>query len=274
MFEIGSTLRQARDRRHLGLDQAEAETKVRARYLRALEDEDFDLLPGPTYVKGFLRTYAEYLGLDGQLFVDEYNSRHLDVYSHDETLFPRRRSLPARQRRSRREQNVVLVVLAAIVAVSVLVIVAATYRPPSEEPPPFVDEPPAISTEIIGNPAISAAQEQKDALTAGDTTTTGATGPSVRLQVVAVAPCWVTIRTGRGSGGDELLSAQLEPESASAGRTKVLRSPTGFTVELGAKGCADLIVNGKRSRPGSTQRIFASAKGKLVPLTAAAEETG
>ena len=51
------------------------ETKIRAKYLRALEEERFDLLPGDTYVKGFLRIYAERLGLDGQLYVDEYNSR-------------------------------------------------------------------------------------------------------------------------------------------------------------------------------------------------------
>ena len=66
MFEIGTTLRQARERRQLGLDRCEAETKIRARYLRALEDEDFDVLPGPTFVRGFLRSYASHLGLDGQ----------------------------------------------------------------------------------------------------------------------------------------------------------------------------------------------------------------
>ena len=65
MFEIGSSLREARARRKLSYDQVEAETKVRAKYIRALEDEEFDVLPSGTYVKGFLRTYAEYLGLDG-----------------------------------------------------------------------------------------------------------------------------------------------------------------------------------------------------------------
>ena len=59
MFEIGTTLRQARERRQLGLDRCEAETKIRARYLRALEDEDFDVLPGPTFVRGFLRSLRQ-----------------------------------------------------------------------------------------------------------------------------------------------------------------------------------------------------------------------
>ena len=75
VFEIGTSLREARSRRQIGLPQAEQATKIRAKYLRALEDERFDELPSETYVKGFLRTYADYLGLDGQLYVDEYNSR-------------------------------------------------------------------------------------------------------------------------------------------------------------------------------------------------------
>ena len=75
MFEIGNSLREARIRRGIEFPQAEAAIKIRGKYLRALEDEQFELLPAETYVKGFLRTYAEYLGLDGQLYVDEFNSR-------------------------------------------------------------------------------------------------------------------------------------------------------------------------------------------------------
>lgn len=75
MFEIGSSLRDARTRRGLELSQIERDTRIRPRYLEALEDERFDLLPGEAYAKGFLRTYANFLGLEGERFVDEYNSR-------------------------------------------------------------------------------------------------------------------------------------------------------------------------------------------------------
>jgi helix-turn-helix protein/uncharacterized protein DUF4115 len=75
VFEIGNSLREARHRQQLELSEVEQATKIRARYLKALEEEAFDALPAQTYVKGFLRTYADYLGLDGQLYVDEYNSR-------------------------------------------------------------------------------------------------------------------------------------------------------------------------------------------------------
>ena len=67
----------------IDLNQAEQATKIRVRYLRALEDERFEQLPSQTYVKGFLRTYADYLGLDGQLYVDEFNSRFATGDDHD-----------------------------------------------------------------------------------------------------------------------------------------------------------------------------------------------
>jgi cytoskeleton protein RodZ len=72
MPEIGSTLREARMRHRIDISEIEAQTKIRAKYLRALENEEWDLLPGPTYVKSFLRTYADELGLDGKRLVEEY----------------------------------------------------------------------------------------------------------------------------------------------------------------------------------------------------------
>jgi cytoskeleton protein RodZ len=74
--DIGATLREARLRQKLDISEVEAATKIRAKYLRALEHEDWDLLPGPTFVRTFLRTYAEYLDLDGRGIVEEYRLSH------------------------------------------------------------------------------------------------------------------------------------------------------------------------------------------------------
>jgi cytoskeletal protein RodZ len=123
MFEIGNSLREARVRRGIDFAQAELATKIRGKYLRALEDEQFDLLPAETYVKGFLRTYAEYLGLDGQLYVDEFNSRFVSGDEHEPRV--RRSAARAPQRRHRRiETNVVLVAL-AVIAIPTVIVVAA-----------------------------------------------------------------------------------------------------------------------------------------------------
>jgi len=66
MPEIGETLRDARMRARIDVSEIEAKTKIRAKYLRALENEEWGLLPGPTFVKSFLRTYAQALDLDGK----------------------------------------------------------------------------------------------------------------------------------------------------------------------------------------------------------------
>lgn len=69
---IGATLREARIRRKIELSQVEAAIKIRIRYLRAIENEEWDALPGGAYTRGFIRTYAIYLGLDGERLADDY----------------------------------------------------------------------------------------------------------------------------------------------------------------------------------------------------------
>jgi hypothetical protein len=124
VFEIGTSLREARMRQAVDLLEAEQATKIRSKYLRALEDERFELLPAQTYVKGFLRSYAEYLGLDGQLYVDEYNSRYA-AGEEEAPLRSRRRGQSPAHRRV--ESSVLLLALAGIAAVTALVVVAARW---------------------------------------------------------------------------------------------------------------------------------------------------
>jgi cytoskeletal protein RodZ len=76
MLEIGGSLRQARTRAGLELVEIEAETMIPARYLDALEGERFEVLPEGPYRRSFLREYADYLGLRGDLYTDEYVSRY------------------------------------------------------------------------------------------------------------------------------------------------------------------------------------------------------
>src|ERR671911_1463371 len=64
--KIGAVLEKARKQRGLTLDEAEYATKIRKRYLDGLEREDFGVLPDAVYARGFLKTYANYLGLDGE----------------------------------------------------------------------------------------------------------------------------------------------------------------------------------------------------------------
>ncbi|HLO02889.1 MAG TPA: helix-turn-helix domain-containing protein [Symbiobacteriaceae bacterium] len=75
MHEIGQQLRAAREAREISLEQAEEETKIRKKYLQALEDETPAVIPGDVYVRGFLRSYANWLGLDGPHLVELYKEQ-------------------------------------------------------------------------------------------------------------------------------------------------------------------------------------------------------
>lgn len=73
---IGNALRSAREARGLGLERVEADLKIRRRFLEALEDEHWERLPAPSYARGFLRTYANYLDLDAEALVARYRELH------------------------------------------------------------------------------------------------------------------------------------------------------------------------------------------------------
>ena len=188
MFEIGNSLREARVRQGVDYTRAETDTRIRSKYLQALESERFEVLPGETYVKGFLRTYAEYLGLDGQLYVDEFNSR---FSSGEEPLVA---SAPARRPRSRAaESNFVVVALAGIVAVTILVVVAFAYGDDSANDPAV--------------PPVTTAPSSTDEGAAGGKTETGKkTEPDAKPKVARLVltasrgECWVEVRRGGPTG--------------------------------------------------------------------------
>ena len=81
MPEIADELRSAREQAGLDIATVEADTKIRSKYLRALENGEWELLPEPTSTKAFLRTYADYLGLDGRAMVENFKLRY--EYSGD-----------------------------------------------------------------------------------------------------------------------------------------------------------------------------------------------
>jgi hypothetical protein len=178
VFEIGNSLREARLRQHLDFPEIEQATKIRGKYLRALEDEQFDVLPAQTYVKGFLRSYAEYLGLDGQLYVDEYNSRF--VVGEEDTPARPRRSAPRPPRGAQVQSRVVLLTLLGIAGVTAIVIVAWTWGEPQKKEPVGLGQTPA-QTPVVVKPPV---------------TTT-----PVRLIVTAKrGNCWLEVHSGSATG--------------------------------------------------------------------------
>ena len=125
MFEIGNSLREARLRQGLDFVEIEQSTKIRGKYLRALEDEQFEVLPAQTYVKGFLRSYADHLGLDGQLYVDEFNSRYVrGEFEEEEEQRPFKPRVARPGRGGAFQNKAVMITLAAIAGLTVFVFAA------------------------------------------------------------------------------------------------------------------------------------------------------
>ena len=119
---VGTILREARSRRKLELSEVEAATRIRFRYLRAIEDEEWDVLPGGFYTRGFIRTYASFLGLDADRLVDDYR----------ESVEPWHRSAEMAQSQTAsggpssdlRSMALVALAVLAVLAVAVIAIVA------------------------------------------------------------------------------------------------------------------------------------------------------
>ena len=245
MFEIGNSLREARLRQGLEFAEVEQATKIRGKYLRALEDEQFDILPGQTYVKGFLRTYAEYLGLDGQLYVDEYNSRYIPG---DEETPLRAQNKSTVGRNPRVESSVVLVALAAIGILTALVVLAWRFGsdPPETAIPDFSSQPPA---ETRGNQP--ARRPARPAAPIARLTITGALGDS-----------WVEVHA-RSAAGPEIYRGTLV-----AGSTIRFVRHRRLHVVMGRPGNLRLKVNGRVVEVpgrGNTTAVVITAR-RVIPV--------
>jgi cytoskeleton protein RodZ len=244
MFEIGPALREARERRGLAFGDVEADTAIRTRYIRALEEEQFQVLPGATYTKGFLRAYAEYLGLDGQLFIDEFNSRHHDARApQEQPIASQPRSRP-HQRRQRRESNLVMIVLAAIVAVSALVLLATTF--------PNATAPYPNTTTPTGGTSTSTTTPEDKGSTTKKKNHTSPERPRLNVALVLSSSTFVRATTRSPSGPGAItskgtdLGQGLTVDPALTGSSRVLftaRAP--IFLRLGNPAAVTLTINGK-----------------------------
>jgi cytoskeletal protein RodZ len=188
MAEIGEMLREARMRRRIDMTEVESATKIRGKYLRALENEEWDLLPGPTFVKTFLRTYAEYLGLDPRLLVEEYRQRYERPSTQDLTPFSATRARGRVRRRRAASLGPLLVIGTCAVVLLGALWALGTWGNDDEGTPP---------------PPNSVGETEEPAATPSGDDQPREEEPErrpqrVRLQLVATAPVYVCVVDARG----------------------------------------------------------------------------
>jgi len=235
MPEIGEMLREARMRRRIDMSEVESATKIRGKYLRALENEEWDLLPGPTFVKTFLRTYAEYLGLDPRLLVEEYRQRYERPSTQDLTPFAASRARGRARRRRAASLGPMLVIVGCVAVLLGALYALGRFGDDDETPPP----PNQVrETEPTATPGAEPTPR----------TETERRPRRVRLQLIATAPVYVCVVDARGRQvvDEETLDAD------SPRRTYVSRS---FRTNFGNNNVS-MRVNGKTYRVApSTEAI-------------------
>lgn len=228
MADIGSLLRETRIRNKIDITTVEEATKIRAKYLRALENEEWILLPGPTYVKTFLRTYAQFLGLDPHLLVEEYSARFEEPEELEVAAFTPKRRLPERTRRMGPPTRGIAAALLVIGFLAFLLVLGLT----SEEEPSGGRAQESTPTGQ-DRPAATGDRPQKEKQDAAPARRT-----RVRLQVVAARPVWVCVVDG--SGNERVGGVVL----AAGDREGPFRSRS-FRVTVG-NGGGDLRIDGRR----------------------------
>ncbi len=237
---IGATLREARNRRKVDLSEVEGATRIRIRYLRAIESEDWGVLPGDVYVRSFIRTYASYLGLDGERLADDYRrSVAAAPAGADAAAAIRRPAIP----RSRARGHLVA---AAVVVALIALMVGIGLFTGEEDPAVTVNRGPNGAVEPVEPVAPPPAQAPQ---------------PGLSLELAATAEVWVCVLDGRG---EPLIDGQILSEGAEEGP---FRSGS-FTVSFG-NGEVSMRIDGEEAEIPATSSPVGYAigeGGELEPL--------
>ncbi len=225
-MKIGEALRTAREQKGLTYLEVEQETKIRARYLEALEEERFEELPGETYTLGFLRIYASYLGLDPEPLVAAYKAERGAALPQPA---PAPKKVPPRERRLPRLPWLPrlfpwLLVLLGLLLLFLYATAAGEKKAREEVPSRGVPAPTA--------PAPAAEQREE----------------TFRLVVAAKEPCWLRAEV---DGGEEFMGV-LQP-----GERRAFTAREYVRLRLGNAGGVDLYRDGRKLPP-------AGGRGEVV----------
>jgi len=202
-------------RAKIDISEVEAETKIRAKYLRALENEEWSLLPGSTFVKTFLRTYGDYLGLDGKILVEDYKVRFEPVSTAE--LQPFKPSLGGRREPTRPRGPS----RGAVIGVVIVLLVAVLYGLGKLFPSDSGDEA-SVNQPRTSTGTTAAQRTRERARHRSSAAAAPATPSKARLQLVATGSVWICLVDGSGR---KLIPGQIvQPQTTTT-------TPTTYTAK-------------------------------------------
>jgi helix-turn-helix protein len=243
---VGKKLREARTRRRLGLQEVEAATKIRGRYLQAIENEDWDQLPDDTYARAFIRTYGSLLGLDGERLAEEQRQLRGSARPGERLprVDPRPRRVARRRRPSRLSPRLVALAISALVVAALLVIGLSTGGGSNE-------------------PGAGAGKVQKKQAGGESKNAGGGSKPASghELKLIARGEVWVCLLNGKGK---PLVDGRILGPGEAEGP---FRSGS-FTLALG-NGAVTMTVDGQRQdlpQPSSPIGFSVDSRGAVREL--------
>ena len=234
MGTIGAALREAREASGRSIQEASAATRIRATYLEALEEERFDVIGGDVYARSFLRTYANYLGIDPAPLLEAYQAARPEAPVLAQSPVPIE-SL-SRERRGPNWLAVGAVCAAILLFLSVRQLLQGGE---AEQVTPVVQAP---TTSTVAPPS-----------TAAPTTTTRR---GVELQVAWKAPSWIRVRVD----GEEVLEGTINPPER-----RTFEGRREIEITLGNAPGVDLTVNGVRVDTSNASAVWTRTFGPGEP---------
>jgi hypothetical protein len=265
MADIGATLRETRIRDKIDITAVEEATKIRAKYLRALENEEWGVLPGPAYIKSFLRTYAEFLGLDAHMLVEEYRARFEQPEELELPAFAPNQRVRSRVRPPGPPSRATLIAVLAVALLGVLFVLGIT----GDDGGGGGGTPSRAGT----TERAQSGSRQSDASETRKERRAGQSAAKVQLSVVPARDVWVCLVD---AGGREL----IEGRTLVGGDREGPFTSARFRITVG-NGGGDFRVDGKLrevpDRPTPLGYAISTSGTRLLPEakrpTCAASET-
>jgi cytoskeleton protein RodZ len=248
---IGSDIHRARARREVDLSEVEAATRIRERFLSAIENEEWEALPGGVYTRGFIRTYASYLGLDGDRLADDYR-RDVEGEGEARTAESVAPAAPkaGAERDGRRGPRIGWIALAVVAAIAAIAVFAIPDRGEDRTAAPSAD----------GAAAVGGQQKERAA--------TPRRSGGISMKLAANAEVWVCLLD---AAGRRLVDGQI----LAPGDEKGPFHSASFTVSFG-NGEVTMLIDGERAQVPTTSSPIGysvGSSGRLRQLSEAQRPT-
>jgi len=238
----GQMLRAAREGKKWSLIEAEDTTKIRVRYIQALEEEDYEILPGATYVKGYLRTYAKQLGLNSDEIIALYNDSAILEPS------PVLKAPPTLEKARPLWVRPAIIGSMAVLAIILVIVISGSYQAGKKvadspySPPALPSAPKAEASAQVPSSPKTESSAPSSLVVANPENAVAATQDGLTAQLVFTQACWVEVKVDDQPSFQGTFAAGTSKEVKGTSRIELVSvgNAGGLSVSLNGKALPSL----------------------------------